>query len=557
MARVNNPILFMTTSPRSPEKMIPEIDLLIKNFTGQPWNENNQRKFMEILREEDFFHGKGNNNPAFSARDRINRGPQSLGFVTLKPFINITPAGKMLLSSRRKDEVFLRQLLKFQVPSPYHRPTEHAGKFWIKPYLEILRLIRTLGTLKFDELQIFGMQLTDWHNFPTIVSKIENFRTQKLQNKGRYAIFKKASLDHELKGIYANRIESGQTKTRESRDASLGYFLNTEGHNMRDYADACLRYLRITGLINVSQVGRSLSIVPEMKADVDYILETVGRDPVFVDDKEKYVAYLGDEQIPTLLTDNRKQLIYKIKTEFPNVAIGNNLKTEKLKDLLADNLEAKQKRNITQEIADIKDYKLYDDIQNIFDQISTGDLLQKSLMLEWNTWRAMTMLDGGSIKANLIFDDYGKPMSTAAANKADIICDYGDFYVIVEVTMQTGQKQYENEGEPVVRHLGKLRVGSGKPCYCLFIAPAINDTCVSYFFGLHNLYLRNYGGKSVIVPLPLQVFQKMLEDSYKASYTPAPSKVKNFFEYSQQLAESGCDEMKWYEGMKERATNWL
>lgn len=83
MARVDNPILFMTTSPRTPAKMVPEIELLIKNFQGQHWNKESQIKFMEVLRDEQFFNGEGKNDPSFSARDRINRAPQSLGFVIL------------------------------------------------------------------------------------------------------------------------------------------------------------------------------------------------------------------------------------------------------------------------------------------------------------------------------------------------------------------------------------------------------------------------------------------------------------------------------------------
>lgn len=110
----------MTTSPRTPEKMIPEIELLHKHFAGQEWTPDVQRAFMEVLRAEDFFNGKGENDAAFSARDRINRAPKSLGFVRLSPTITLTPAGEALISSKRKDEVFLRQMLKFQIPSPYH-----------------------------------------------------------------------------------------------------------------------------------------------------------------------------------------------------------------------------------------------------------------------------------------------------------------------------------------------------------------------------------------------------------------------------------------------------
>ena len=547
----------MTTSPRTPAKMIPEIDLLVKNFEGQPWNKDTQIKFMEVLRDEQFFNGKGENNPAFSARDRINRAPQALGFVVLKPVISLTDAGKALLTSRRKDEVFLRQMLKFQVPSPYHKPSSRAADFWVKPYLEILRLVRHFGTLKFDELQIFGMQLTNWHKFDDIVEKIEEFRKEKVEKQGSYRVFKRSFFNHELKDLYADRIASGKTKTRESSDTSLKKFLETQSHNMRDYADACFRYLRATGLINVSHVGKSLSIVPERVKDVDYILEHVDRDPVFVNDKKQYLSYLGDASLPVLLTDNRDVLVKRIKKEFPHVKLSVTWNTDKLKDVLADNTEARKNKTIQVQVEEIKNYKLYDEIQQTFEQIKKNELFDAPLMLEWNTWRAMTMLDGGDIKANLNFDDYGKPLSTAQGNMSDIVCDYGDFYLSVEVTMASGQKQYEMEGEPVSRHLGKLKKATEKPCYCLFVAPTINEACIAHFFGLHNMNISYYGGKSVIVPLPLDIFQKMLEDSYKASYTPNPSQVRHFFDYSKKLATSGCDENQWYDGMKKEAENWL
>jgi hypothetical protein len=41
---------------------------------------------------------------------------------------------------------------------------------------------------------------------------------------------------------------------------------------MRDYADACVRYLRATGLVNISHLGKSISIVPEKIQEVDYFL---------------------------------------------------------------------------------------------------------------------------------------------------------------------------------------------------------------------------------------------------------------------------------------------
>ena len=90
MARIDSKVIFITTSPRTPAKMIPEIELLNTHFAGQVWNNESQIAFMGLLKEENFFDGKGANDPAFSARDRMNRAPKALGFVNLSPTISLT-----------------------------------------------------------------------------------------------------------------------------------------------------------------------------------------------------------------------------------------------------------------------------------------------------------------------------------------------------------------------------------------------------------------------------------------------------------------------------------
>ena len=554
---IDSKVLFITTSPRTPEKMIPEIDLLSKNFEGKKWNTETQIAFMELLRNENFFNGSGNNDPAFSARDRINRAPKALGFILLEPTIKLTESGKTLISAKRKEEVFLRQLLKFQIPSPYHTPSEKAADFYVKPYLEILRLIYTLGTLKFDELMIFGLQLTDYRKFNNIVKKIEKFRIDREKTSKKYREFKYYAQMNELQEIYSSELAKGETSTRESNIATAKKFLQTKASNMHDYADACIRYLRATGLVSISHIGRSLSILPEKKKDVEFILNNISREPVFIDDKAKYLDYLGNSELPKLLTDNKDSLLQKIKEENPTEQIQESVTIHELKEKLDDLIITKREKLILSQIAEIKDYKKYDDIQTTFTQIEENDIYDPSLILEWNVWRGMTMLDGGNIKANLKFDDFGNPMSTAQGNMADIVCDYETFGLTVEVTMASGQKQYEMEGESVSRHLAKFKKETGKEAYCLFVAPTINEACIAHFYGLHNLNISYYGGKSVIVPLPLNVFKKMLEDSFKASYTPNPQQVKSFFEYSKSIASESHSEQEWYNKIVEKALNWL
>lgn len=554
---IDSKIIFVTTSPRTPAKMIPEIGLLNTHFSGQKWNKHTQKAFMELLREENFFNGKGAKDPAFSARDRINRAPKALGFVILSPKIQLTPAGEELVNSRRKDEIFLRQLIKFQIPSPFHKPTANSAEFWVKPYLELFRLIRHFGSLKFDELKMFGLQLVDYREFDTIVDKINQFRVAKAQNEGNYKRFRTEYFERELREIYSIEISSGNTKTRETNDDSIANFLDTKASNMRDYADACVRYLRATGLVNISHIGKSLSIVPEKIQEVDYFLQHTDREPCFIDNESQYVAYLGNPLIPRLLTDDRELLEQKIREEFPQLEISSTASLQELKNLFADQLENRKEQIITEQVEAIKDYRLFEDISTTFDQIIDNSLYDAPLMLEWNTWRAMTMLDGGDIKANLKFDDFGNPMSTAQGNMADIVCDYGTFGLTVEVTLQSGKKQYETEGEPVLRHLGKFKSESGKPSYCLFIAPKINTSVVAYFYSLHKINLIEYGGKSTIIPLPLSVFTKMVQDSHNANYVPEPRHVQRFFERSNELANSTDNEVDWYNGITQEALNWL
>lgn len=554
--------LFFTTSPRSPMKMIPEIELLGSIFEGEKWNETTQIKFMKQLIDSDFFEGKGpsESNLSLGARDRITRAPKALGFVDLKPIIKLTDAGKMLCKAKNKEEVMLRQLLKFQLPSPFHTPSNsEENAFFVKPYLEILRLIYTFGSLTFDEVMLIGLQLMDYRYFDNIVNKIELFRIEKAKYTGEYKKFKAEYTEKVIFDLFDKEISSGNLKVRESREKSLKNFIKTKQSTMRDYTDACYRYLRATGLVSISQRGRSISISKEKISEIEYILNSVPREPVFIYDLEKYKEYLYNPTIPALYNDNEDNTIsqiLKFSSDYSKEELS-KLNLLELKEILFDVNLRRSDSLIKKNVESIKNYEQYQDIINTYDDIRNKNLYDIPLMLEWNTWRAMTMIDGGNIKANLKFDDQGEPLSTALGNMADIICDYDDFCVSVEVTMQSGMRQYESEGEPVSRHLAKLKKETGKPSYCFFIAPTINEACISHFYVLHKTNISYYGGKSIIIPLELNVFQKMVEDSYRASYIPEPKQIENLFKCSEKIASQSVDELDWYNKIKTQALNWL
>lgn len=560
MAVLRNKVLFFTTSPRSPQKMIPEIRLLHEKFEGKEWNAYSQEAFIDELAKSSFFEGNGSpSDKAFSARDRINRAPKALGFVDLHPSIALTEAGRALVFGKRPQEIFLRQLLKYQLPSPYHVENDDtSGVFCVRPYLEILRLVRTLEYLTFDELKIFALQLTDYHNFDTICNKILAFRNEKERFRGKYKKLVDETWTAAIKDLYADTIASGKTKTRETTDASLKKFISTKKSNMRDYTDACFRYLRYTGLVSISHKNRSISIFADKTTEVDYILANVDRKPVFVTDLAQYKQHLFSADRPVLYTDNKDNIIdiiMKIGSYTKRELIGKEL--EKLKDLRDDIVQEHKEAVIHEQVAEIKSYALYSEIIDTFNEIISDEYYDAPLMFEYNTWRAMTMLDGGDIKGNFKFDDSGQPLSTAQGNMPDIECDYKDYAMSVEVTLQSGQRQYETEGEPVARHYGQLKKRSGKDTYCLFIAPNINPAVIAHFFTLNRTNISYYGGKSKIVPLDLDLFMKLVENSYNYKSQPKSSDVRRLLDMIINKVDSSENEIEWYDYIQECASNWL
>jgi hypothetical protein len=562
MANLKNKTLFFTTSPRTPAKMIPEIKLLVEHFSKQEWNRNTQIQFAGKLEKSDFFEGKtSQSDAAFSARDRITRAPKALGFVDLSPTIEITKAGKEFISNKYPNEIFLRQILKFQLPSPYHKENERVkNNFFIKPYLELMRLTRELEYLTFDEIKIFVLQLTDFREYDIIKRKIVQFREDEKRHTGKYKEFIRNTWNKEIRHIFKNDIIAGNMRTRESNDTSLKNFLKTKRSTMRDYTDAALRYLRFTGLLSISGRGK-ISFFTNKLPEIDYILQTIDRNPVYCNDLKKYKEYLFDNKNPLLYVDNKDNIIdiiLRTSDDYTKKTLTDKTVSE-LKELRDKIIISKKEAIVNVQIALLKEksYALYSEIIDTYNEILSDDLFDAPLMMEWNTWRAMTMLDGGDIKGNFHLDDFGQPMSTAQGNMPDIECDYGKFILSVEVTLQSGQRQYESEGEPVSRHYGQLKRRTGKDAFCLFIAPMINKATLAHFFILNKTDVSYYGGKSNIIPLHLDQFMRLIENSYNYKDYPNSNDIYSLLESMIEAINTARNEDDWVEKMDIIINNWL
>lgn len=557
MGRINNRLLFFTTSPRTPIKMIPEIHLLHEEFSGKKWNILTQELFMDKLAQSNNFEGAGSlSDKAFSARDRINRAPKSLGFINLKPHIELTKAGEAFVYGKHSQEAFLRQLLKFQLPSPYHKESPQIdGTFYIRPYLEVIRLVRELEYITLDEFKIFAVQMTDYHKFNMVRNAIAKFRQELHRNQGSYKHFIADVWEQAILEVHGHRIAQGNIKTRESEDTSLKKFITTQKRNMRDYADACFRYLRYTGLISISHSNRSMSIFPEKVVEVDFILNNVQRDPIFIDNLEMYKEYLFAIDSPVLYSDDKKNtidMLMRIGSFTKRELIDKSL--EELKDLRDHTIQTQRNTVIHKQVSEIKSYALYSEIIDTYNEIISDEYYDAPLMFEYNTWRAMTMLNGGNIKGNFKFDDAGHPLTPAASNLPDIECDYDDFTLCVEVSLQGGQRQYDLEAASVVHHYEQFSTRTNKDTYCLFISPTISPMTLAHFYALNRTEV---GHKAKIIPLELDMFMRLVENSYNYKPHPVPLDFRHFLDHMIEQCHQSDDEHMWYLNIQTCVDHWL
>jgi hypothetical protein len=548
--------LFGFTSPRTIEKIIPEIKILHDNFHGLIWsgNETLQSQFFRILFESDFYEGDTYpEDPALADRDRITRAPKALGFIDLKPTIQLTEAGELLLSGTRVDETFTKQMLKFQLPSPYHTQSKTTD-FYVKPYLELIRLINDLKSLSKTEISIFFLQLTDFRSYDDLLSKIIDFRKGAKEYRGNRKEYVNNIFEQEIKKIYHNEIENNATMTRESSDKSLINFIRTKKANMKDYADAFIRYIRATELITFERRTFRLIISPQKKEEVSFILSTIPREPILFATQHDFKRYLFNPRSVPLLSDNKDLVLEKLASF--GAKVDSTLDIEVLKDILDSTKSKIKQKNIDESIKELKDYRELPDILNVFDQIRNREMPDPPLFLEWNVWRVFIMLNYAiRIEGNFTLDIDGMPLNRAQGNKADMEIEFDDFSIIGEVTLSSGATQFKMEGDSVPRHFGDFKQRIGKDAYCLFIAPEIDEGTIAFFFNLNRGYTNRYGGSTRLIPISLRNFIKFFQTGVDNKFED-PKKLKRWLQRKWEICQSIHDETQWFEAINEDVTAW-
>lgn len=139
---------------------------------------------------------------------------------------------------------------------------------------------------------------------------------------------------------------------------------------------------------------------------------------------------------------------------------------------------------------------------------------ERPAYFEWIIWRAFlainSIINPPWQSRNFKIDPDFKPISHAASGTSDLIFEFDDFVLVVEVTLTQSSRQEAAEGEPVRRHMAQVvqdYVETGKDVFGLFLAINI-DTNTANTFRLGEWYLPDDSQIYVhIVPVSLYDFK--------------------------------------------------
>lgn len=269
--------------------------------------------------------------------------------------------------------------------------------------------------------------------------------------------------------------------------------------NFKDYADMNIRYLISSGI--VKRAGRGLSLVPEYHSmAIELIKGVVSTKPL----KERYKKLCEGASLPTDDEDTANKVLndliaemeyYGIDYVMPDIPLDTakniNMVRAKLKkdiDKFKEEQYAKQQFSEWKEIYEYmhllitnngKEKELGEDY---FIKVPKSEA---AAYLEWTLWRAFLAINHTASKPyearGFNIDQDYLPVGTAPGGGSDMVFEFENYIIAVEVTMSTNSRQEAMEGEPVRRHVADLVLSSQKPVYGVFVANKIDSNTAETF----------------------------------------------------------------------------
>ncbi len=359
-------------------------------------------------------------------------------------------------------------------------------------------------------------------------------------NKHEMAIFVQLSWSNEKVDIVVDEISSFRSELRKlkgkpRKDLIKQTWLSKSGLSettQNDYSDTNFRYLKSTGLFKSSRTSIFLD------EDKIFVAEEIAKSfwkPQNL--TEYYQGLCNGAPLPTDNLDTAKDTakVFASKLKEHGIEVSEdelnaitevsaiNTKRFELEEQLFKIREKEFAAQQVQEIEEIIAYLnlLLDNKFNATLEDGTEIEIPKNerpAYFEWIVWRAFLAIN--SIvnppweSRNFKVDPDFKPLSHAASGSSDLVFEFDDFVLVVEVTLTQSSRQEAAEGEPVRRHVANFVQEfseTGKRVFGLFLAINI-DTNTANTFRLGEWYLPGDSQINVhIVPTTLQDFKTLFE----------------------------------------------
>jgi hypothetical protein len=170
--------------------------------------------------------------------------------------------------------------------------------------------------------------------------------------------------------------------------------------------------------------------------------------------------------------------------------------------------------------------------------------------LEWSLWRAFLAINTLANKPYEVrrfkIDQDFLPVSTAPGNGPDLIAEFEDYVLVIEVTLSESSRQEAMEGEPVRRHVADVmmqHMQPFKPVYGLFIANRI-DSNTAETFRIGTWYTRDDERRMLsIVPLTLAQFSTFFKAIF-SKQDVAPRVVNDLIDQCRAASHRHAPEWK-------------
>ena len=496
---------------------------ILNNEVGKDATGSYGRKWRLVFNLNGFTYDAVNSSDGFTQED-------------IGPIDEITPFGYTFLKADTVpavQECFLRAM------SMKMKPLKNGKLFsplcWTLAVLLKLEQITGSASVNFAEFAVCIQTTNPSFDIDGVVSKILEIRDRKSKSSA------KKRFDHQ---IYE---EFGKDYPKKSE-------------NFKEYGDMNLRYLRASGI--VQRKGRGIAIVPEKHTlAIQLAQNQISEDSAL----ERYRTLYNGPTLPTdnmgmareVLSDLLRQLderhiVYDLSGySFETAADINNARRglEAILSQYNEIIYADNQRNQWQEICDYMELirkrggkKQYEDDTEI-----NVPKEEASAYLEWIIWRAFLAIDHLANKPyearRFRIDQDFLPVNTAPGNGPDLIAEFNDCVVVIEVTLSESSRQEAMEGEPVRRHVADLMQQYDKPVYGLFIANRV-DSNTAETFRIGVWYTREDKRLDLhIVPFTLVQFENFFKSIFTTNKATPKAVISLMNECERHRKE--CEAPEW------------